>query len=67
MMENSKYHDKICQAKRGPKKLERNLIFSARGAKKVVLNQGGGGAMAPLAPPRIRYCWQQSFPPLPLY
>ena len=41
-----------------PKKLERNKIFSARGAKKVVLNQGGGGPW-PLwpPPPRIRYCF----------
>ena len=54
MMENSKCQEKICRAKRSPKKLERNSIFSDRGAKKVVLNQGGGGAMAPLAPPWIR-------------
>ena len=59
MMKNSKCQEKICRAKQGPKNLEKNLIFSARGAKKVVLNQGGGGGgHGPFAPPPpgILYC-----------
>ena len=34
-----------------PKKNRKKKILCARGAKKVVLNEGVGGAMAPLAPP----------------
>ena len=43
----------MCRAKRGPKNSGKNLIFSARGAKYVVLNQGGGGSshFAPPPPP----------------
>ena len=36
------------------KKLRKNLLISARGAKKVVLNQGGGGGHGPFGPKEVK-------------